>query len=262
MAWRKEVVSGRHLALVSIVAVALLSGCGSGSSVDASTRPTTTRATTTAAPPATTRATTTAAPPTTTAAQPPDALGKPVIVRTLRGSDPNGYKASVRVAIYALKPASEIPALPYSRRSTLSACSADPQADAVIPVAFVITNQTSDFSTPFRLLISSNNETGYSIEGDVQYGSGEGSCFNPSDPNSEDIYIYDANWSQATAPGGAVRDDFFVVVHGYRTPADPHGDPSSLRTSYGLGFNLDGGVGGDMGSVRLSRAVVPVIPGG
>lgn len=198
-------------------------------------------------------------------------LGRPVVSHTWSGTDSGGYRIQLSAKVYKLHPASSIPALPFSRRSRLVACSINPQTDAVIPVAIVLRNLTPRFSTSINLrfgpsgitlLKNIGSDQQQDIDADLSFSTG-GTCSNP-EANASDYGL--VSWPRPVAPGASVKFDFFMVILKYFSPAHPHGYRallSDLQLGIGVAVGPQGNESGVVFKTRspLAGPSIPFLPG-
>jgi hypothetical protein len=187
------------------------------------------------------------------------ALGAPVTTTTVSGTSSDDYSASAVIVAYPLEHADALPALPFSDRTALADCTVNTETDAVIPMSVTMTNTTPGFSAVLQLnmTVGSNYSYGYgsSIEGDLSFSDGSSACDGTN--SREDGYVYSVIWSTPTPPQGRVTSDFFLVLHGYYTPAHPSGDPGLNGLTLAPSFSF--GVQDSQTQATASRDV-PVIP--
>ena len=152
----------------------------------------------------------------------------------LYASSDSGYKVTGNVTVYKpVRYGSPLPALPFSGRTTLVACTATPDVDAVIPVSVTLTNATPKVPGGLGLSIFGFEPNGLTgVEGD--YISSDGPHCSDGFSNA-DAYLAQVTWPNVVA-GGTVRFDLFVILNGYYSPRYPNGNPalSGLETAIDL----------------------------
>ncbi len=162
---------------------------------------------------------------TATPTPPTPPASTPTAALTFSGKTPEGYSARVTIAGYHFAPATRLPALPFSGRKTLAACRADATTDVVIPIGLTFVNTTPKFPAALGARGYLNwTENGQEY---VELDNADGSCQEPG--RSAEPWQYQIAWTPIPS-GKADRADFFLVVHGYYSPAHPTGDPAFLRT--------------------------------
>ena len=107
-----------------------------------------------------------------------------------------------------------------------SACTIDPQADAVIPLAIRLTNATSGFSTDVAVTVGLDAQSdggGLPLMAEIHYTDGS-QCFGQSSGSAQ----VELQSSQPLVPGGSTVGSGFLVIPGYYTPNYPTGDSTAL----------------------------------
>jgi hypothetical protein len=164
-------------------------------------------------------------------------LGTPTNSETWH-SKYRGWTSTVKVVVYPPAHATAIPPLPYSHRTTLS-CTLNPSSDAVIPVAYTVTNTTRGFPTAAMLTWSVENFAPETRQRDT-----EGYHLDFSD--------YCSPSSSATTtglqanPNVPIHGDFFVFVPNFYSPAQRGGDKgmaAGMCFNFQLAFGASPGVG-------------------
>lgn len=214
--WRRHA----RASVLLVVLAAALGGCGEDDSDGAS------------APSAETVAAPSTTPAQTAAPEAPTFAVNRRYEWEVRGE--SGATAKVKLDFGHLVPASET--LPSEFESFKSACTIDPQRDAVIPIRLGVENTTSDFDLTPAIDLAVNKVGGrggdYSLNLEAATSFTEGpSCdaltagstsdgtgvkFEPVTPNNRD----GQNW--------------LLVVHDYRSPEYPDGDDTLLQDWFGF----------------------------
>lgn len=225
-------------AALSLISV-LFAGCGGHSSGSAGSPPASESRANTATASASTEATD---------------LGASMNSRSFSLRSNGGYRAKLTLTSYPVARPGAVPSLPFSGRSELAACQVNPETDAVVPLAFTLTNSTQNFSPPAHVGIGHLPNAGFALFSDYSDDRGSG-CGNASDQ------LVDASWSSVPT-GSSVSGDVFVIVYNYFTPNLPNGDTDQLEQSCvvanvtlandGLGGLADGN----------PDLVMPLMPGG
>jgi hypothetical protein len=158
----------------------------------------------------------------------PDSVTGTAATWTITGSDDQGYSAQVTIAADDPVKIGDVTA--SSGAPVASACSPDPETDALIPVSIEETNQSGSFSSILGFTLRSGS-SGFGNEGvrlasDVSFTSGT-ECIDPS--AAGDDKIYGVQWNDPIAPGAMASDTFYLVVYNYYSPANPSGDTASLQ---------------------------------
>jgi hypothetical protein len=258
---RPERSESSRLALaVVLAAVALLSSACGESATESPTAATGSTLATGGVPP-----TTPTSPTTLTAGSGGAGIGRPVITEDVRVRSTNGYTADLSIDVYAPARGASLPALPYSHRSQIAACNFDQQADVAIPIAIKITNTTPSFSSPLNLDLSPDTEnlspqSPYAqnidvIDADFDLSSGP-ACYSASGATTQG-HIASITWADGPAPRSNVWTDFFLIGHGYFSPAHPTGDPTFFRGFEIIPALWFGATGNETPSVGIQQPVSP-----
>ena len=160
---------------------------------------------------------------------------------SLKGTD--GYKARLTISTFrGAKFGGSLPALPFSHRRSLGACTANAGTDWVLPVSLTLTNTTPGFAVPIDLRViwaldtgnfagttdlalNGNFGPGGPIAGDAVTSRGA-TCFDGI--AVQEFAVFGGAWNlpmRATA-----REDFYVIVHGSSRPGIRRGPGLQSRT--------------------------------
>jgi hypothetical protein len=142
------------------------------------------------------------------------------------------------MTIVAYPPAhvTAIPALPYSRRTTLS-CNFNPSSDAVLPIAYTVTNTTRGFPTAAMITWGVENFAPETRQRDTEGYHLDFS--NYCSPSSSAATTFQAN------PNVPIHGDFFVLIPNFYSPSQRGGDKgmaAGMCFNYQLAFGTPPGV--------------------
>jgi hypothetical protein len=157
-------------------------------------------------------------------------LGSPVVQRTFSGTTVDGYTLRATFRVYRPAHANALPVLPYDHRSSLS-CPVDGTADAVVPVAFTLTNTTTHASVGLGTAVAFQVNPVRNISR-LKFDAMLGNRLRCITTTAANAAQYTALWNRASKPGQGERADLYVIVPGYYTPAHPDGDRAYLHTLY------------------------------
>jgi hypothetical protein len=106
-----------------------------------------------------------------------------------------------------------------------SACTVDPQADAVIPMTIRLTNATTGFSTDVAVTVGLAAQSGGGLPLTAEIHYTDGSQCSGQSSGSAGVELQS---SQLVVPGGSTLGNGFLVIAGYYTPNYPTGDSAAL----------------------------------
>ena len=158
------------------------------------------------------------------------ALGRPVNSQRFALRSDNGYKATVKIAVYHVVHADAIPSLPFTGRNTITSCEINSETDGVIPVGVTITNTTKSFSEALSLDVAYGLQRSTSLNLKLDSDT---SCGDPL--RGQTITRFSLNSPLTSGESGTL--DFFILYPNYWTPSAPAGQPKELRRTC-LGFML------------------------
>ena len=170
-------------------------------------------------------------------------LGLPVAQRTVSETTYDGYKVSATFRVYQPFHADALPVMPYDRRNSL-ACPVSGTADAVIPVAFTLTNTSAHASVGLGADVLFNETTLRNmtrLKFDAMLDN-KARCIITTVAKAA---IYTALWNRPSKPGQGEHADLFAIVPDYYSAAHPKGDSAYLHTlSLAIFLYADGHVPG------------------
>jgi hypothetical protein len=135
-------------------------------------------------------------------------------------------------------PPADALALMDGRTISSVTCAVDRERDLVAPGHFELRNDNTDFAQAISLgLIAFDLDTSRDFSGatrfdvDARYSSGP-SCLNVGmirDINDGSRSQLELGSGSPVAPGASVHVDFYIILHGLRSPAQPAGDLGRVR---------------------------------
>ncbi len=155
-----------------------------------------------------------------------------------------GNNAAGSVELGKLARFDEPAVLPSGRTASTITCNHDPSRDLLVPVRVQLTNTTSGFSQSLGLTVSvldaqEGGPLGSSVQLDADVVFDRPTCrrANPANQSTTNQGDGVGFTKPGVPPNGTTELEFFLILHGLRSPAQPMGD---LRRVAFLGLWLEG----------------------